>query len=121
MNTLKPQTATVVEAHEPPDELPLTLSPGDVVNIVRDDPNRAGWVWANDGSISAGWVPVSVLEAPSGKTRATQEFCSQEIAVQPGQSVRLMWEGAGGWWCENEDGDRGWLSADKLQIGSNAA
>ena len=118
---LKAKTADVIAAHEPPDELPLTLSPGDVVNIVRADPDRQDWVWANDGSISAGWVPTSVLEAASGKTRATQEFCSQEIAVQPGDTVRLLWQGAGGWWCENRDGDRGWLPADKLRIGSSHA
>ncbi len=118
---LKAKTAEVVAAHVPPDELPLTLSPGDVVNIVRPDPERPAWVWANDGSISAGWVPVAVLEAPSGKTRATAEFCSQEIAAQSGDTVRLLWQGIGGWWCENRDGDRGWLPADKLKIGQTDA
>jgi hypothetical protein len=116
---LQAKTAQVLRDHEPPDELPLTLEPGQAVLVERPHPERDGWVWANDGSMSAGWVPVDVLEQPRGRTRATAEFCSQEIAVKAGDSVRLLWQGPGGWWCENSDGDRGWLSADILVVGSS--
>jgi len=117
MDPLKAKTATVITAHQANDELPLTLAPGDTVIVDRVDPERPGWVWATDGSISAGWVPIGVLESPCGKTRATAEFCSTEISVEPGDVVRLMWQGPGGWWCENRDGDRGWLPENKLKIG----
>ena len=92
--------------------------PGDRVHIVRPHPERPGVVWAEDGMMSAGWVPVAVLDAASGSARARTEYCSQEVAVQPGDTVHLLWEGNGAWWCENRDGDRGWLQADALQIGS---
>jgi hypothetical protein len=116
---LQAKNAQVLRDHVPPDDLPLTLSPGQTVHVERPHPERPGVVWANDGSISAGWVPVSVLEKPSGTTRATAEYCSQEIAVAGGDSVRLLWQGPGGWWCENRDGDRGWLPADILSVGSS--
>jgi hypothetical protein len=118
LDKLQAKTARVLRDHQPPDDLPLTLSAGDVVHVDRPHPQRGDLVWANDGSISAGWVPVSVLERPSGTTRATAEYCSQEVAVKAGDTVRLMWPGPGGWWCENRDSDRGWLPTDILEIGS---
>jgi hypothetical protein len=116
---LQAKNAHVLRDHQPEDDLPLTLSPGDIVHVQRPHPQRPGLVWAHDGSICAGWVPVEVLEAPAGTTRATAEYCSQEIAVTQGDTVRLLWQGAGGWWCENRDGDRGWLPADILDVGSS--
>jgi hypothetical protein len=104
--------------HQPTDDLPLTLSPGDPVHVLRPHPDRPGMVWAHDGSICAVWVPVAVLEAPTGTTRATAEYCSQEIEVAQGATVRLLWQGAGGW-CENSDGDRGRLPAEILDVDSS--
>jgi hypothetical protein len=116
---LQAKTAEVLRDHHPADELPLTLSPGDVVHVDRAHPDRAGMVWANDGSMSAGWVPVAILERPVGTTRAVAEYCSQEIEAAAGDTVRLLWQGAGGWWCENRAGDRGWLPAEILDVGSS--
>ena len=119
---LQAKTAEVLRDHAPTsDDLPLTLSPGDVVHVTRPHPDRPDMVWAHDGSMSAGWVPVSVLERPTGMTRAIAEYCSQEIAVKAGDTVRLLWQGAGGWWCENRDSDRGWLPAEILNVGSSHA
>ena len=116
---LRAKTAQVLRENVPPEDMPLTLKPGDRVHIIRSHPERPGVVWAEDGMMSAGWVPVAVLDAPSGSARARAEYCSQEVAVQPGDTVHLLWEGNGAWWCENRDGDRGWLQADALQIGSS--
>lgn len=118
---LQAKNAQVLRDHVPPEDLPLTLSPGQTVHVERTHPERPGVVWANDGSISAGWVPVAVLEKPSGTTRAVAEYCSQEIAVAAGDSVRLLWQGAGGWWCENRDGDRGWLPESILSVGPSSS
>lgn len=109
---LKAKMGSAIRDHQPPDTLPLTLSPGDRVQIQHAHPERAGFVWAEDGIMSAGWVPLSVLDAHSGAARATGEYNSTEIAVRAGEPVRLYWQAHDSWWCENRDGDRGWVPAD---------
>jgi len=113
---LKAKMAQVIRDHEPPDTLPLTLSPGDRVLIKHPHPERSGFVWAEDGIMSAGWVPLEVLDGHSGQAHATAEFNSSEIAVRAGEPVRLYWEAHGAWWCENRDGDRGWVPSACIAV-----
>ena len=118
MSTLKAITATITGAQEAPDAIPLTLHPGDAVQVLREHPDRAGWVWADDGQISGGWVPRDILDLTSGLPRATSEYCSAELTVAPGEQVRLLWEDAshGAWWCEDRHSERGWVRSANLRV-----
>ena len=115
---LKAITARVVGAQESPDAIPLTLHAGDAVQVLHRHPDRDGYVWADDGQISAGWVPFDLLDLNGGVPRASAEYCSAELTVNPGDSVRLMWEDAahGAWWCEDGHGERGWVRRENLQL-----
>jgi hypothetical protein len=119
---LKAITAQVVQGQSPPDTIPLTLNAGDPVRVGRWNPERAGYVWCEDGQISAGWVPADLIESTSGGSRATATYCSAELEVAPGDVVRLLWEDAthGAWWCENAAQERGWVRADFLQFSEEA-
>jgi plastocyanin len=88
------------------------------VRVSHAHPERAGYVWAEDGQISAGWVPMDVLDLNSGRTCARSAYCSAELTVAPGDTVRLMWEDAahGTWWCEDNAGERGWVRRDLLEL-----
>lgn len=115
---LQAQTASVLTDHEPPDALPLTLKPGDVVNVGVMHPERPDYVWADDGNMCAGWVPLALIERIGDRAQAHAEYSSNQIAVRAGEQVRVFWKGSGhdDWWCENRDGDRGWLPASKLTL-----
>lgn len=115
---LKSRSATVIGAHTPPDDMPLTLHPGNVVRLGEARPDREGYIWADDGMLSAGWIPRDIIDAASGRNEVTSEYCSAELAVEPGQRVRLMWEDPRhrAWWCESSDSERGWVWSENLQF-----
>ena len=115
---LKAITARVLRSQESPDAIPLTLNPGDTVRVSHAHPQRAGYVWAEDGQISAGWVPLDVLDLNTGRPSAKAIYCSAELSVQPGQVVRLLWEDSahGAWWCEDDHSERGWVRSADLQL-----
>jgi len=115
---LRAMTAQVLHPQEAPDAIPLTLKQGDAVRVGDAHPGRAGYVWAEDGQISAGWVPLDLLDLNSGRPRARSVYCSAELTVAPGDTVRLMWEDAahGAWWCEDKAGERGWVRLEHLRI-----
>ena len=110
--------AQVLREQTAPDAIPLTLKPGDSVRVSHAHPERAGYVWAEDGQISAGWVPLDLINLNSGVPCARAAYCSAELTVAAGDSVRLMWEDAAhkAWWCEDDHGERGWVRRELLQI-----
>ena len=123
MATLKAINATVTGSQEAPDAIPLTLHPGDPVQVVRKHADRPGWVWADDGQISGGWVPFDILDLHGGIPRSKVEYCSAELTVSPGDVVRLMWEDAahGAWWCEDRHSERGWVRTENLRFDEPSA
>lgn len=115
---LKAINARILGAQDAPDAIPLTLHPGDAVQIGREHPDRPGYVWADDGQISGGWVPRDILDFTDGLPRARIEYCSAELTVEPGQIVRLIWEDPahGASWVEDRHSERGWVRNENLQI-----
>jgi hypothetical protein len=115
---LRAMTARVVGSQTALDAIPLTLKQGDQVRVGHAHPERAGYVWAEDGQISAGWVPLDVLDLNSGRTCARTAYCSAELSVAPGDTVRLMWEDTvhATWWCEDNAGERGWVRRELLEL-----
>lgn len=111
-------TATATRDVEVDDALPLTLMPGDQVRLSPPDPARPGFRWATDGGLCAGWVPETLLSIDGAIGTARTEYCSQELPVRAGQRLRLMWKGEGfpSCWCEDEEGQRGWVPLDALSI-----
>jgi hypothetical protein len=115
---LKAITAEVVQAQTPPDAIPLTLNPGDPVKLGRRHPDREGYLWAEDGQISGGWVPADIIEVAAGGARATAEYCSAELEIAVGDTVRLMWldRPHHAWWCEGPSQERGWVPESFLRF-----
>ena len=115
---LKAINATVTGAQEAPDAIPLTLKPGDAVIVSHKHPDRPGYVWAEDGQLSAGWVPMDLITTNTGRPQATAEYCSAELTVNPGDTVRLIWEDPahGACWCEDRHSERGWIRNEHLRF-----
>ena len=118
---LRAITAVATRDVEIIDALPLTLRPGDQVSVNPPSADRPGYRWASDGGLCSGWVPEAVLTIREQLGVARSEYCSQELAVQAGQSLRLMWRGDGfaACWCESSDGERGWVPSDALSIAND--
>lgn len=118
MSQLKAINATVTGAQEAPDAIPLTLKPGDAVIVSHKHPDRPGYVWAEDGQLSAGWVPMDLITTNTGRPQATAEYCSAELTVNPGDTVRLIWEDPahGACWCEDRHSERGWIRTEHLRF-----
>ena len=115
---LKAITAQVTQAQTPPDAIPLTLSAGDLVRLGRAHPDRPGYLWCEDGQISAGWVPADLIDVKPDGARATAEYCSAELEVAVDDVVRLMWVDRQhhAWWCENAQQERGWVPESFLRF-----
>lgn len=115
---LRAITATVTRDVDVEDALPLTLQAGDRVTVADADPQRPDYRWASDGGLCSGWVPTAVLSINGTLGMATAEYCSAELPVKAGDTVRVMWKGQGfaACWCESRDGERGWVPTDALDI-----
>lgn len=115
---LRAITAVAIRDVEIIDALPLTLRAGDQVSISPPRPERPGYRWASDGGLCSGWVPEVLIALRDRLGIARGEYCSQELPVQEGQRLRLMWRGEGfpACWCESADGERGWVPSDALLI-----
>jgi hypothetical protein len=118
MAELRRITAKVVQQQFAPDAIPLTLNPGDKLVLGNWHPGRGGYVWCEDGQISAGWVPADLIDNRGDGNFAKAEYCSAELEVAPGDTVRLLWEDVlhGAWWCEDAHHERGWVRAECLQF-----
>ncbi len=106
---------TLVAAHDAPEGIPLTIRKGDPVQIGQRHARWTDYVWATDRSGSSGWVPLSVLDNAFGQAAALEDYSAQELTARPGERVRLLWQAGGWWWCENQDGDRGWLPNESVE------
>lgn len=115
---LKAITAEVVQAQSPPDAIPLTLNAGDPIRVGQRHPERSDYVWCEDGQISAGWVPIDLIDVLPSGARANATYCSAELEVAVGDTVRLMWVDRPhhAWWCENAQHERGWVPESFLRF-----
>mgnify|MGYP005749971501 FL=1 len=122
MSTLKAINAEVIGPQESPDAIPLTLKAGDPVFVRHAHPDRPGYVWAEDGQLSAGWVPLDLITTNTGRPQALAEYCSAELTVSPGDTVRLIWEDPkhGACWCEDRHSERGWIRNENLRFNREA-
>lgn len=118
---LKAITGTLTRDVEADDALPLTLQAGDRVNVGAAHPDWPDYFWCDDGGLCAGWVPRGVLHITGAAATAKTEYCSQHLNASAGDEVRIMWKGDGfpSIWCEDKDGERGWIPHDAVQIAPN--
>jgi len=115
MTLLKAIHGRILAPHIAPDGIPLTVRKGDSVGIGHRHETWNDYAWCTDRSGSSGWVPLSVLDSREGHGLALEDYSAQQLDVEAGDRVRLMWKAAGWWWCENRDGDRGWLPIEIVE------
>jgi hypothetical protein len=52
-----------VSEHRSNDPDPISLKPGDVVELGRRDDQQPGWIWVENENGGSGWVPKATVRA----------------------------------------------------------
>ena len=95
---------------------PVRFLRGELIEVGRRDSEWPEFLWATDAAGRSGWVHQRYLYAEHGRARAVRDYSARELDAQAQAVVRLLEEAGGWWWCENEQGEQGWLPARDLEI-----
>ena len=97
------------EAERPTNLDPLTMHPGDRIEIT--DKEEDGWVWCRNRAGKEDWVPLRYLTTEGeGTTRtALCEYDSTVFSVEVGEEFQAVLEEHGWLWCEDAQGKWGWV------------
>lgn len=104
----------VTEAHRSEFPHPITLQPGDPLQVGERYQGPEGWDnWylCQTPGQAAGWVPAQVIgRNAQGEAVAAESYCARELDVDVGQHVRGERELNSWVWCEVIGGtSSGWV------------
>ena len=90
---------------------PLTLSAGELVQIIRRDDEWLGWIWCINTDEKGGWAPESWLEIDEAAHTAIakRDYTAIELETQPGEHLVIQQVESGWAWATNEAGQSGWV------------
>jgi uncharacterized protein YgiM (DUF1202 family) len=98
----------IVQAGEP-----LVLSGR--VDPWRDNPQWI-WVWATDPRGKSAWVPQTLIQRQGDQVIARYDYSARELDAVAGEMVQIEREESGWYWCENQQGEQGWLPLDHVAL-----
>jgi SH3-like domain-containing protein len=106
----------VVTEHKSTFPKPLIAATGDTVRVGKRDDEYQGWLWCTDKDGISAWVPESYLRIDGALGEFVNDYDSYELSVGSGELLEII-EEIGGWcWCVRNNGETGWLPADKLEV-----
>ena len=88
----------------------LTVTPGEVIALGRQDDAYPGWQWVVNKSGLGGWVPIETLSG----NQVVDGFNAAELTVSEGEVVAGLADRSGWVWCRRRIGQEGWLPASCL-------
>jgi hypothetical protein len=95
---------------------PVTLVVGDLVELGARDSEWPEFIWGTDPGGRSGWIPGRVLTGDRGTVCCIADYSARELDADAGETLRLIRETGGWWWCENARRHQGWLPATHLEI-----
>jgi uncharacterized protein YgiM (DUF1202 family) len=95
---------------------PLKLKRGEKVELGKRVSEWSGWVWCEDKSGKAGWVPESYLQIRGNCGILLSDYDATELSVKRGEELMILKEQSGWLWCQNRKGDYGWVPRDKVSF-----
>lgn len=103
--------ATILHPHTATYASPIKITIGEEVAVDHEDTDNPGWVWCTDNRGKSGWVPKSILDFSfnGANARAFEDYDAIELTVRRGESVKILEEESGWFWCENAEGQHGWV------------
>lgn len=100
----------VTADHEVPERAPLTIRPGDVVQVGARDTEWPAFVFVTTEH-GTGWVPARHLDIDGSAGTVRVGYDTTELPASSGEIVDLVADDPeSGWsWCRNADGREGWV------------
>lgn len=95
---------------------PVVIKVGELVVLGARDTEWPSFIWGADAQGRSGWIPDRVLDRDSDVAQCIEDYSARELDVDAGESLRLLHETGGWWWCENARGQQGWVPATHLDL-----
>jgi uncharacterized protein YgiM (DUF1202 family) len=93
---------------------PLKLHAGDKVTLGQKDPEYPGWIWCTDTNHKSGWAPVAFIKIDGDTGVMTRDYDAAELSVTVGDTVTILSEESGWYWCKTSRGEIGWLPKENV-------
>jgi uncharacterized protein YgiM (DUF1202 family) len=106
----------VIKAYERAYAEPLVIKVGETLTVGANDTQWPGFVWCTNQAGRGGWVPESYFERRGEVGVVLCDYEATELSARVGEALTLHQEESGWFWCTNQQGQRGWIPADNLEI-----
>ncbi len=93
---------------------PLKLHEGDKVTLGQKDPEYPGWIWCTDSRGKSGWAPESFIEIDGSSGVMRRDYDATELSVTVGDTVTILSQESGWYWCRTSRGEIGWLPKENV-------
>ena len=100
---------------------PLVVTVGDTLNLSGKIDHWNGkpewtFLWCVNQHGKGGWVPQQIIEQHGATGIARQDYDCIELSVTSDEMVTMGDEISGWIWCTNQQGQRGWVPVECLQL-----
>lgn len=95
---------------------PIKLSKDEVVQVGKRDDEWEGWIWCTSKTGIEGWVPEKYLQISDEKAVVLKEYDATELDVEVDDSLTVYLEESGWYWCQKENGEKGWVPVESVRI-----
>ena len=102
--------------HEIPDTPPITIAPGDHVEVLERSDEWPAFVLVSTAS-GSGWVPERYLDGNRPTAAALRPYDTQELPARAGEQLTVLVDDPESqWsWCQNAQGRTGWVPHSALR------
>lgn len=98
------------------DRNPLQINEGDIVSLGPVDKAWPGWIWVISADGRGSYVPDDHLKILNEKAaEVLNSFSARDLSVKRHETVIALREVKGWLWCQNSEGEQGWLPEFVLQ------
>ncbi len=90
-------------------EYSVKLKHGDRVIPTEGKESVKGWIWCRSMDGTEAWVPETIIVQKNGKFSVNSDYDSTELTVRKGETVKVLYENSGWFFCRKDNKDEGWL------------
>lgn len=114
-----PQRYRVTSDYEVSYKDPLRLQAGAFIEILKVDERWPGWGWVRTEDGNLGWLPLRLVAQDAKSGNLLEAFDGTEISARAGESLEVIREEGGWFWCRKNSGEEGWFPAFSLRKGGS--
>lgn len=107
---MKPKYLKVIQEYHRSTEIPVLLSRGEKVEVLKKDLEQGWFLFKNSNQIE-GWAPLKILN----ESTITQNYDSKELTVSKNDILKVYYEETNWYWCKNQEGLTGFVPKKNLE------